>query len=935
MTGPISFKVNGLSRQVEGPGNISLLDYLRSELGLMGTKKGCNQGHCGSCTVLIDGKAKRACTVKINRLTGSQIETIENLASNGQLHPLQEAFIREGAVQCGFCTPGMIMATKALLDVNTDPSPEEIKEALRFNLCRCTGYAAIVRAVQLAAQNIRGEIILSRQSDLPRDSRIENSLIGASPLKKDALPKVQGTPIYADDLNFEGQLFGKLLLSRYPSARIKKIEIQKALAQPGVKKILLADDIPGRNGFGLLNPHQPVLAGDQVRYTGEPVALVLAESETEAEAALPFINVDYEMLPGIFSAKEGLVEKAFSLHPEGNMAHHIPVRKGDTEKAFKEAAVIIEGVYRTPAVEHAYLEPEAAVSRMDSNGVVSVWTASQGSHAFRDMIAATLNLPTNKVRVIYTPAGGAFGGKEEPTVQIHCALGTLVTGRPVKMTLTRRESLIISTKRHSAEMHYRHGATADGRIIAMEAKIFLDAGAYESLSKPVVFRAGIIAAGPYSIPNVKTDAYGVYTNNPPSGAFRGFGTTQVAFGSEMQMDKLAEALQMDPFDLREINSLASGKTTITGQVINNDCGYLKALEAVKNSLQSYKKMLHAPTPGKRIGIGIAGAYKNVGLGAGKNDQAGAKIEIDLEGNLILKVGATDMGQGSDTALTQLAAQETGLPYEDFQVLSNDTAQTPDGGITTASRQTYISGHAVLGAANIFNSTLRKCIAECFGFANIDYKFAPGGLIILDQPDRFISYHELARTANRAGFSLAGEYTYTAPTTYPLRERADHEAHLPLEKYNVHFTYCYAAQAAVVEVDESSGEVKVLKIIAAQDLGRAIHYQNSCCQIEGAVVMGVGYGMSEKFIMEQGYMITDNLAKIGLTRIRDIPDMEIILVEEESDGPYGAKGMGELPLNPTAPAIINAINNATGVRITDLPATKRKIAAELKKIKGEQ
>ncbi len=936
MADKITVKVNGVIYQTGCSGELTLLSFLRNNLGLMGTKNGCNQGHCGSCTVIADGQAKQACLVKLKGLDGSEIETIENLAVGNQLHPLQEAFIREGAVQCGFCTPGMIMSAKALLDVNLRPTAEEIKEALRHNLCRCTGYAAIIRAVQLAAAIIRGEAV-SEETVIAGDLALEAG-IGCSPPRKDALPKVTGKPLYADDLTAKDLIYGKLLLSRYPSARINKIDPQKALASQGVVRVLLAADIPGRNGFGLLNPHQPVLAADRVRYSGEAVALVLAESEATAQAALSLIAVDYEPLPGIFAAADGLQKDAPALHPDGNLAHHVSVRRGNVEEAFAAADVIVEGEYSTPMVEHAYLEPESALARLEGDGVVTVWTASQGSFAFREMIAASLKLPAEKVRVIYTPAGGAFGGKEEPTVQIHCALGAYLTGRPVKMTLTRSESLIISTKRHQAKMYYKHGAMADGRITAMAARVILDAGAYESLSKPVVFRAGITTAGPYDIPNVKTDSYGVYTNHPPAGAFRGFGTTQVAFGSEQQMDRLAAALKIDPFELRRINGLAPGKTTITGQLVATDCGYQQALTAVEQALRAYLKQLPQKTaPGRKIGVGIAGAYKNVGLGAGKVDQAGAAIEIDQQGKLLLKVGAADVGQGSDTLLAQLAAKETGLLFEDFTVVSNDTGLTPAGGVTTASRQTYISGHAVLGAAREFMAVFERCLLQGFKVKSGQYQAVSGGVSVANGNgiDHYISFQEIAAAATGQGLILSGECLYTAPVTYPLRERADHEAGISLEQYRIHFAYCYAFQAAVVEVDPQSGVVKVLKIIAAQDLGRAIHPQNSRCQIEGAVVMGLGYGLSEQFILKNGSMVTDSLGKLRLPKITDAPEMEIILIEEAAEGPHEAKGMGELPLNPTAPAIINAIYDAVGVRIGDLPASKDKILKALKEKEGEQ
>ncbi len=927
MNSKIIIQVNKTEQIIKSPGEKTLLSYLRDDLRLTGTKNGCNEGHCGSCTVIINGVAKRACLVKLKTLGGSKIETIESLSEGGTIHPLQEAFAREGAVQCGFCTPGMIMAAKALLVKNPRPDPAAIKRALRHNVCRCTGYAAIIKAVQAAATNMCSA---NRAPYSAKEQALHSTnLIGASPEKIDSRAKAAGTTLYAGDLYLDNMLYGKLLLSKHASALINGIDTEKALQLPGVKRILLAEDIPGHNGFGLFTPHQPVLAGDRVRFYGEPVALVLAESEKEAEAALSLIRVDYKITPAVFSAEAGLSEKSPKIHPGGNLAHHVSVRKGNVDKAFVEADVIVEGHYSTPMVEHAYLEPEAALAEPEPGRTIKIWTSSQGSRAFQEMIAASLNLPLENIRVIYTPAGGAFGGKEEPTIQIHCALGALLTGRPVKMTLTRRESIIISTKRHHAVMHYRHGAKYDGRITAVEAEVILDAGAYESLSKPVVFRAGVITTGPYDIENVKTDSYGVYTNNTPAGAFRGFGSTQVAFGSEMQMDKLAKKLKIDPFELRRKNALKPGGKTMTGQIIGDDCGYIQTLNAVEDSLIKYKEKLRYTMPSKKIGIGIASAYKNVGLGAGKNDQAGARIEINSRGELLLKTGAADMGQGSDTAMAQLAAAKTGLPYTDFIVLSNDTALTPDGGITTASRQTYISGQAVLGAAQIFKDIFEKCLQKQFNLENGDYRVVPGGISVPKENHRFISYREIAATAENTEDTIAGEFLYTAPKTYPLREKADHENGISPDQYNIHFAYCYGTQAAVVAVDEESGSVEVLKIIAAQDLGRAIHYQNSCCQIEGAVVMGMGYGLSEEFIIKDGIVVTDTLAKLKVPKIEDSPEMEVILVEQMSDGPYGAKGMGELPLNPTAPAIINAIYDATGVRINNLPATREKIISAIK------
>ena len=925
MGNKISFIVNERNYTFDNMQEMSLLKFLRDYLGLLGAKNGCNQGHCGTCTVIVDGKAKRACLMKLLKLDGVCIETIENLNKDGKLHPIQEAFIQEGAVQCGFCTPGMVMAAKALLDVNLNPTDEDIKDALKFNICRCTGYASIIRAIKKAA------LIMSNAFKVIPEKDRSKSGIGESPIKKDAYDKVTGKPIFADDIYFDDMIYGKLLLSAHPFAKVKNIDDTKAFKQPGVIKVLTAKDIPGRNGFGLLNPHQPVLADGIVRYMGDPIALVLAESEEQAEAALKYIAVDYEPLKGVFSPEDGMKEGAPLIHEDGNVMKHVQVRRGNIDKAFAMADIIIEGTYTTPMVEHAYLEAESAVAKIEEDGTVIVMTASQGSHAFRESISSCLDITEEKVRVIYTPAGGAFGGKEEPTVQIHCALGAMITGRPVKMTLTRQESLIMSTKRHWERMHYRHGATKDGRVIAVEARIIADAGAYESLSQPVVFRSAVVGAGPYDIPNIKIDSYGVYTNHCPGGAFRGFGSTQVAFGAEQQMDKIARALDIDPFTIRKINGLKEGRATITGQVLKGDTGYIQTVEAVEKALEEYHKNIPEPGAGKRIGIGVASSYKNVGLGAGKKDRAGASIEIDNHGKVYLRVGATDMGQGSDTVLTQMASEVTGISFEDFLVISNDTSQTIDGGVTTASRQTYISGHAVIGAAAKLKRVVNSLFLEVVGVKESDYEFIQGGIRLhkkgkfnANVENDFISYLNLAKMARENKVALKADYIYTAPTTYSLRERADHQPKVPIEKYNIHFAYCFNTQAAIVEVDELSGEVKVLKVIAAQDLGKAIHPQNCHGQLEGAIVMGIGYGLSEEFKLVDGKMITDNLAKLRLPKITDMPEMQTILIEEESDGPFGAKGMGEVPINSTAPAIISAIYDAIGVRIENLPATKEKV-----------
>jgi CO/xanthine dehydrogenase Mo-binding subunit/aerobic-type carbon monoxide dehydrogenase small subunit (CoxS/CutS family) len=962
---------------VEPEAGATLLAVLRDKLGLMGAKNGCGKGHCGACTVVIDGEARRSCLVKAARLAGSEVTTIEGLAGDGgRLHPVQVAFIEAGAIQCGFCTPGMVMSVVALLSRRPDPTEAEVKEALRHNLCRCTGYASILRAVRLAAAWMRGETVgggaagaMAAAADggaagagtaPPEPGRA----VGQSAPRAGAAARVTGRPIFAADLSFPDMVHGKLVLSEHPHAEVLAVDASAALAFPGVLAVLTAADVPGRNAFGLLVPHQPVLAGDRVRHLGDPVAVVLAETERQAETATAGVRVTYRPLPAVFTPEAALAEGAPRLHEEGgagqppNVMHRVEVRKGDVAEAFRRADVIVEDVYTTPMVEHAYLEPEAAVAVPAPGGGVTVWTGSQGSHAFRQMIAASLALSEEKVRVIFTPTGGAFGGKEEPTVQIHCALGAVRLGRPVRMVLTREESIRISTKRHAERIHMRHGATRDGRLVAMEARIVADTGAYASLGKPVVFRSAVVAAGPYDIPNVSAVSIGVYTNNPVAGAFRGFGSTQVAFASEVQMDKLARRLGLDPIELRRRNALAEGKETITGQVLGPGTSYLETLEAVAGKVEDLRAEARAAAgaearagsrsvaarPGRRYGVGVASAYKNVGIGAGKRDAAGAVVGLTETGRLLVRVGSADIGQGSDTVMAQLAAEVTGVALDQVDVLSSDTALCPDGEETTASRQTYVTGNAVVEAARDFREKLAAFVAKTYGVPSDDIRIEGDAIAFgcggggANAPDgggsvfpRRAPLAEVAARARAAGRSLEAESVYVAPTTYALRETADKAPGEDPSLWDVHFAYSFGTQAALVAVDEETGEVEVLKVVAAHDAGRVINPQGVRGQLEGGIVMGIGYALSEGLILENGRIVNDNLLKLRVPGVGLTPEMDPVIIEKlDPGGPFGAKGMGELAMNPTAPAIINAIRDAVGVYVNDLPADRGRVAAAIRR-----
>ncbi|MGI9861474.1 molybdopterin cofactor-binding domain-containing protein [Moorella naiadis] len=576
----VSLTVNGQPVTATVDSDLTLLRFLREHLRLTGTKEGCGQGECGACTVLVNNQAVNSCLVPVIAVDGCAIVTIEGLAPNGELDALQQAFIDEGAIQCGFCTPGAIMSAKALLLTNPHPTEEEIREALAGNLCRCTGYQKIVRAVKAASGQVPpiDEITTSEGF----------SVIGRKVRRRDASDKATGKALYTDDLSLPGMLYGRALRSAHAHALIKGIDCTKARESAGVVAVLTAKDIPGINRYGLVYLDQPVLADEKVRCYGDAVALVVAESESAAEAALQLIQVDYEELPGVFSPEEGLQAGAPLVHEKGNLVQHTKVRKGDIDSGFSQCDVIVENTFHTQCVEHAYLEPECSVAAVDHQGNLTVWTQTQ--YVFRDrrQIAPVLSLPVNRVRVIQMTTGGGFGGKDDITTEILASLAALKTGRPVKVRFTREESMRATTKRHPMVIkEARLGASKEGKFLALEGEVFGDTGAYVSLGVYVVKKAGLHLSGPYYIPNIKVDTYTVYTNNPPSGAMRGFGVVQAAFAHESLIDALAARLNMDPWEIRYKNALAPGLSTGTGHVLQHSIGIKATLAEVKKYLETH------------------------------------------------------------------------------------------------------------------------------------------------------------------------------------------------------------------------------------------------------------------------------------------------------------------------------------------------------------
>ncbi len=953
--------VNGRALEVSpaapaGPAR-TLLDWLREELGLTAAKRGCAEGHCGSCTVLVNGKPELSCRKRLEDLDGAEVLTLEGLAQPGRLHPLQLAFIREGAIQCGFCTPGMILAARALLDREPDPSDRQIARALAPNLCRCTGYLKILRAVRQAAEWLReGKESFPRSGLLPE----EPAPFGRSLPRVDALAKATGELKFAEDLRFPDLLHAAVLRSGEAHARLLELEVAGARARPGVVAVLTARDVPGRNAFGLLVADQPVFAESKVRCVGDALAAVVAESEEAAREALGHIRVRYEPLPVLSSPEEALAPGAPRVHeqpaervgseggegdsrtgqgdsrggqpagagpdaPLSNVVARKRSGRGEVERGLAEAQVVLEGEYATPFIEHAYLEPECGIGVPEPEGRVTVHVGSQGPWEDRRQVAAALGLPEERVRIAHLPLGGGFGGKEDITVQIIVALAALKTGRPVRLRYDRRESIRASVKRHATSLRYTTGVRRDGTLTAVKARILADSGAYASVGEVVIQRSVSFGAGPYVVPHAEVEALCVYTNNLPGGAMRGFGNPQATFAAEVQLNRLAERLGLDPFEIRLRNILEEGRPTVTGERIRSSVGARACLEAVREALRRAPPL--APRAGWKAGTGLACSYKNVGLGTGLDDYAGASGEILPGGILRVRVGSADMGQGSDTVAAQIACQELGWPYDRVQVQCGDTDRDPPSLITTASRQVFVTGNAVLAMARELKARLLGRLGRKFGLPEEGIELRAGFYVEAATGRRLLPQRELAEWAAGDGISLQAQVRYSAPRTWPdLREPAGGYAD---GERRLHAAYCFGAQAVSLEVEPSSGRVNVLRVIAASDAGRAVNPAAVEGQMEGGVVMGLGYALSEEFRLEQGRIVTDTLARLGLWRATQVPPIECIIVENpHEDGPYGAKGMSELPVSMAAPAVVSALHEALGVWLTRLPATPERIRQAL-------
>jgi selenium-dependent xanthine dehydrogenase len=928
VAGPITLTVNGAAVVVdEQPGEM-LADLLRSRLRLTGTKIGCNELECGACTVLVNGRPVLSCGYPATKVPGKEVITIEGLAkmqpSSGGMHPLQDAFVKYGAVQCGFCIPGQLMTAYALLRENPDPSEEDIATALKDTLCRCGSYRGMVRAIQAAARSIKSGSPVELPHDIPV-SHIPHHSVGQLVPRMDGVDKATGKALYTDDLVFPGMLHARVKRAMMPSAVVRSIDVTRAKALPGIAAVLTAIDLPGDHNHGIIVQDWPILVGvgEKVRTVGDALAIVAAETQEAANRALALIDVQLDPLPVVTGPVEALRSTAPAIHPHGNLLKHIEVRKGDVELGFANADVVFEHTFYTPSYDHAFLEPECSIARLTPEGRMEVYVGSQIPYDDRRQVAAALGVPQSKVRIIGQLVGGGFGGKEDIAGQIHAALLAGVTRKPVKLLFDRRESLLVHPKRHATQIRVKIGSTQDGKLTACETELYGDTGAYASLGEKVMTRATTHSSGPYEVPNVKADCFAAFTNNPPAGAFRGFGVLQSAFAIESAMDMLAERLRLDPVEIRRANALRAGSVTNTGQLLRESVGLQECMDRVQAEmvrLAGPEPFVAQEVPGMahmRRAWGFAIAYKNTGLGGGAPDGATSEVELFRDGSIEVRCSSAELGQGLPTVLQLITAEELCVPPGQVRVLLSDTDLTPDGGPTTASRQTYVTGNSVRQSAAALRALITGVLSRRLAVPAESMVFSEGKVFAGGQS---LTFSEVAERMIADGQTPRVSASYSAPSTQPLGEEGD-----------MHFAFSFAAQAAEVEVDTRTGKVRVTRIVSANDVGATINPLGLRAQIEGGAVMGLGHALTERFLVEGGHVMTDHLARYRIPSISDVPEIVSLVVEHPvSTGPFGAKGVGEIVSIPTAPAITNALYNAVGVRVDRLPVDQEMVLMELRR-----
>ena len=962
----IKFVLNGVEMQAYVDPSTNLLDFLR-RLHLFSVKNGCREGDCGMCTVLIDGKPVRSCMVKAVSVHGHEVVTVEGLQQKGKMHPVQQAFYEAGAIQCGFCTPAQMLTAKALLDENPKPSEEEIRDALNGVLCRCTGYVRIVDAVKRASAMINGESVdpvevlrktlpenleaielpvpYYRKDDfhgvLPPlvftpESMKETKFIGKPQEKVDGVKLAQGKPAFADDFRPDGMLFAALLTSPHAHAIIKKINTSKAKVLPGVHAVLTYEDLPrvhyasGGQSYPQPLPYDQVSLDNKVRHVGDRVAVVAAETPELALKALRLISVEYEILPAAVDMLDAMKEGAPVIHdeedvegiydPKRNIIYHIDEEVGDTKKAFAEADHVFEGEYRTPKQHHGQMEPHVCISYWDEDNRMVLRTSTQVPFHVRRIVAPLIGLPVKDIRVVKPRIGGGFGGKQEILLEDLCAHLTKATGRPVRLEYTRRQEFISARSRHPQIIKFKIGVKGD-TVTAVELNLIGDTGAYASHGLTVQMVAGLKSLTLYNAPNSHFLCDVVYTNTPPAGAYRGYGTMQCLFALETLMEEAAEKLGLDVVAFKRKNWIKLGDPMYLAEKLGEGrAGYAQILEttAMEEAVQIgvkatdfYAKRAANRKQGdskKRKGIGMAVVIHGSGI-AGL-DMGAATIKMNDDGSFNLLMGATDLGTGSDTILAQIAAEVLDCPVEDFIVYSSDTDFTPFDVGAYASSTTYISGGAVRNTAEMVRKQILDHAADMLGLESSDSLeirdrevFAPDGTSVTYEEIGLSSLHQ----QNQHQIMATGSHvSYQSPPPT-------------------------AAQFVEVEVDTETGEVHVERMLMVVDCGRVVNPITAGGQVEGGMQQALGFARSEETVFDdKGVMVNARLADYHAYKAAEMPMTDVIFVQtDDPSGPYGAKSVSELAIDGVAPALVSAVHDATGVWIRELPLTPERVWKALK------
>ena len=855
----MQFILNGKEFEAALEENMSLMDVLREQAGLISPKNGCApQGSCGCCTVIVDGKAVASCAVPAKNMQGKNVITLEGLDEK-ERNIFAKAFVLSAGTQCGFCTPGIVMRAKSLLQKNPAPSREEISFALNNHICRCTGYVKIVDAIDLAAKALNG---------VPLPLPDYSGKIGSSLPKMDGEKFAMGERPFIDDITMPGMMYSAFLFSPHPRIRINKIDSSEAERFPGVIRVIKAGDVPGERKQGLIYHDWPLLhaEGEITHCIGDMLAMVVATDKRTARNAVGKIKLEYDILPGVFDPEKALQPDSPQVHADHiNLLSNSIIKRGDVDSALAHSAFVETRTFETQVIEHAFLEPESSVA-FSKEGVIEVLSQGQGVFDDRKQIASFLGLPEEKVKVTLITNGGAFGGKEDLSIQAHVALASLLVGKPVKATLTREESIRLHPKRHPIKMTYTVGCDANGKLTAVRARMIGDKGAYASVGTKVLERAAGHACGPYNILHSDVEAKAVYTNNLPCGAMRGFGANQASFAIEGMMDILAEKVGIDGWEIRWRNVVDVGDTFCTGQVFERAVGIKKTLLAVKDIYYSSKY------------VGIGCGIKNVGIGNGMPEYGQAIATIHPDETITINTGFTEMGQGFCTVMIQFFSDVTGVDPRKIRVDIDTTQPTPCG-MTTASRATVLGGRAVIKAAQEMKKDLDagKKISDLTGKKYF-------GEVVID-------------------YTTALEDTTKKPVT--------------------HMTFGFATQVCILD---ENGHLK--KIVAAHDVGRIINRKLLEGQMEGSIHMGLGYALTEELKLQNGVPESFKFRSLGILRAKDMPETEVIFVEEhESEGPFGAKGVGEIGLVPTAGAVAGALYKFDGIRryklpMKDSPAAKK-------------